>query len=237
MALPGRTFSAATAVVFGLALFAILMSIYSIAAFHTQTAANLHVPVLEAGDEEPMADQTKDDDTPTPTLMPTSDEFLPSGDTEPYVNPGADEAKEAAFAGRFAEGAKKPDEVDRRDGLSGGLSNKPADRPAYSPVLPTVEPPSIYSLPSENPTAATPDPAQIPVPPYYDETLQPPPLETTLPDSPTVSESPYLQPLSDLPPDLPPDVETPPQPTSDLPADAGQFPPPPPETLGSPQGS
>jgi len=231
MAFPGRTLPAAAVVVFGLAFFGVLISIYPIAAFDTHSAAKLHLPILESDDDAPTVDPSEDDDTPTPTLMPTSDESLPSEDTEMY--PGADEAKEAAFARNFEKEQKKPDEVARRNGLFGGALSNPAGRPADYPVIPKAEPPSSGPLPSENPTAAPQDPVPIPEDLHYDETLEPPPLETTLPDSQTDTELSYPQP----PPDLPTDAETFPQPPLDLPADAEPPPPPPPNTFDFPPPS
>jgi hypothetical protein len=219
-------------VVFGLALFFVLASIYPIAVFDTQAAAKkLVTPILTPDDEEPAANLSEnDDDTLTPTLVPASGESAPLEAAETDNDQQASEAKEAAFAGRFGEEPAKADEAARRNGSLGGLSNSPAGRPPGYPVVPKPDLPSFGPLPSVNPTAASQDPAQTPADAYYDETLQQPSLETTLPDSPTGAGTPYPQ----LPSDLSADTQTPLQTPSNPPPDAGPSPPPPPpDTLGA----
>jgi hypothetical protein len=218
----GRNITTAVAVVFGLALFWVYMSIDSITDSNIHSAAELVIPIFEPGDEEPTVNRLEDD-TPKPVLLlPAPTETPPLEPTEIATNPQASEAVEAAMQKPFAEAA--------------GLSS--------DPVLPAAESPSFESPTSENtPVLSQEDPAQPPVDLYADEMLVPVSPQTTSPDSPTdtpTSQQPSPEPLTTdtgtsqqpPPPDLPADAGTPPQPPvspdeitsySDLPADSSPY--------------
>ncbi len=227
--LSGRThITAAAAVVFGLALFGVLMSIHPIAGFNTKGIAEQRIPIFEAGDEEPAVNQSEDH-TPKPVLLlPAPTETAPLEPTEMAADPQASEAVEFILQKPFAEAVGLPSE----------------------PVVPAAKPPWFESPPSENtPALSQEDSAQPPGDPFVDETLLPVlsvPAQTAPSDMPTSTEetseqSPQPQDLvtdtgttspQPLPPDLPADAGTPHQApassdetasSSDLPADSSRL--------------
>lgn len=197
----------AAAVVFGLALFLVYMSMVPITGSNIQSTAELVIPVFEADDEEPMANR-REDDTPEPVLLPTSTETPSLEPREVANDPHASEAVEFVLQKPFAEAAELPGRL----------------------ILPVADPPAFGSLPSENtPALSQEEPVQPPEDQYADEALLPVPPQTAPSDMPTGMEETSSQPP---PPDLPADVGTAPHPlvppdesgsTSDLPADSSLF--------------
>jgi hypothetical protein len=183
--------------VFGLALFWVCVSLYSIADADMQNTLEPIIPVFEPGDEEPA---NRADDAPTPVLLPASTETLPEESMDMATDPQASEAVEVALQKPFAEAA-----------------GQPAD-----PVVPAAKSPRFGSLPTEStPAISREDPAQPPEDPYVDETLLHVPTQTAPSDMPTSTEETSAQ-APQPPPDLGTDTGTSPQPLPpDLPADAG----------------
>ena len=203
MSLPGRSLRAATIVILALSFFGVLMSVYSIAGFSTQSVDKPIIPIWEPGDEEQTAEQTEDDDTPTPTLSSAPAQFETSGATETAIDPWTSEVVEAALREPFAQGPQKADEAAKRDDLPRAVFDTPAAPPA-DPVLPQVESPS-----SENTITSSQDPPLTSTAQYPDVTAQPLPPQISPPDSPVGTET-FPQPPA------PPDEMT----SSPLPADS-----------------
>ena len=203
MSLPGRSLRVATIVILALSFFGVLMSVYPIAGFSTQSVDIPIIPVWEPGDEEQTAEQTEDDDTPTPTLSSAPPQFETSVATETALDPWTSEVVEAALREPFAQGPKQVDEAAESDDLPRAAFDNPAGRPA-DPVLPGVESP-----PSENTITSSQDPALTSTAQYRDVTAQPLPPQTSPPDSPVDTET-FAQPPA------PPDDMT----SSPLPADS-----------------
>jgi hypothetical protein len=183
MSLPGRSRRAATIVILALTFFGVLMSVYPIVGFSTQSVDKPIIPVWEPGDEEPTAEQTEDDDTPIPTLSSALTQSETSGTTETVIDPSTSEVVEAALREPFAQGPKQADEAAKRDDLPRAAFDNPAGRPA-DPVLPKVESP-----PSENTITSSQDPALTSTAQYPDVTAQPLPSQTSPPDSPVDTET------------------------------------------------
>jgi hypothetical protein len=179
------------------------MSVYPIAGFSTQSVDIPIIPVWEPRDEEQTAEQTEDDDTPTPTLSSAPTQFETSGATETALDPWMSEVVEAALREPFAQGPKQVDEAAESDDLPRAAFDNPAGRPA-DPVLPGVESP-----PSENTITFSQDPALTSTAQYRDVTAQPLLPQTSPPDSPVDTET-FAQPPA------PPDDMT----SSPLPADS-----------------
>src|SRR5215211_5031831 len=131
----GRTLLTAAAMVFGLALFWVCVSLYSIADADMQNTLEPIIPVFEPGDEEPA---NRADDAPTPVLLPASTETLPEESMDMATDPQASEAVEFVLHKPSAESARVP----------------------APPVQPAADPPSFESSPSENTPALSQDPAQ-----------------------------------------------------------------------------
>jgi hypothetical protein len=193
----------ATIVILALTFSGVLMSVYPIAGFSTQSVDIPIIPVWEPRDEEQTAEQTEDDDTPTPTLSPAPTQFETSVATETALDPWTSEVVEAALREPFAQGPKQVDEAAESDDLPRAAFDNPAGRPADS-VLPGVESP-----PSENTITFSQDPALTSTAQYRDVTAQPLPPQTSPPDSPVDIET-FAQPPA------PPDDMT----SSPLPADS-----------------
>ncbi len=192
MSLPGRSLRAATIVILALTFFGVLMSVYPIAGFSTQSVDKPIIPIWEPGDEEQTAEQTEDDDTPIPTLSSAPTQPETSEATETDIDPWTSEVVEAALREPFAQGPKQADEAAKRDDLPRAAFDNPADRPA-DPVLPRVESPS-----SENTITSSQDPALTSTAQYPYVTAQPLPSQTSPPDSPVDTET-FSQPPA--PPD------------------------------------
>jgi hypothetical protein len=173
----------ATIVILALSFFGVLMSVYPIAGFSTQSVDKPIIPIWEPGDGEQTAKQTEDDDTPTPTLSSAPAQFETSGATETAIDPWTSEVVEAALREPFAQGPKQADEAAKRDDLPRAAFDNPASRPADS-VLPKVESPS-----SENTITSSQDPALTSTAQYPDVTAQPLPPQTSPPDSPVDTET------------------------------------------------
>jgi hypothetical protein len=173
----------AAIVILALSFFGVLMSVYPIAGFSTQSVDKPIIPIWEPGDGEQTAKQTEDDDTPTPTLSSAPAQFETSGATETAIDPWTSEVVEAALREPFAQGPKQADEAAKRDDLPRAAFDNPAARPA-DPVLPKVEPPS-----SENTITSSQDPALTSTAQYPDVTAQPLPPQTSPPDSPVDTET------------------------------------------------
>jgi hypothetical protein len=215
----GRTLRSAAAVIYGLALFWVLTSIYPIAGFDTHSATEPIIPVLETDIEEPTAGLSGDD-APTPILLPTPAESRRSNSTETSTDPRTSEAVEAALREPFAQERNRPEEAARRDDHRGALAN-PAGNPA-DPMPPETETPSPKSPASENAIAFYQDAADTSPDQYTDVTAQPDSPQASTPDPVTGTEtSPQAW------PDLPMDAETAAEPPWDPPADAGTAPLPP----------
>ena len=202
MSLPGRSLGVATIVILALTFFGVLMSVYPIAGFSTQSVDIPIIPVWEPRDEEQTAEHSEDD-TPTPTLSSAPTQFETSGATETALDPWTSEVVEAALREPFAQGPKQVDEAAESDDLPRAAFDNPAGRPA-DPVLPGVESP-----PSENTITFSQDPALTSTAQYRDVTAQPLPPQTSPPDSPVDTET-FAQPPA------PPDDMT----SSPLPADS-----------------
>ena len=141
----GRTLlTAAAAMVFGLALFWVCVSLYSIADADMQNTLEPIIPVFEPGDEEPA---NRADDAPTPVLLPASTETLSEESMDMATDPQASEAVEFVLHKPSAESARVP----------------------APPVQPAADPPSFESSPSENTPALSQDPAQQAAEPYTEE--------------------------------------------------------------------
>jgi hypothetical protein len=152
----GRTLlTAAAAMVFGLALFWVCVSLYSIADADMQNTLEPIIPVFEPGDEEPAANRAEDD-VPTPVLIPASTETLPEESMDMATDPQASEAVEFVLHKPSAESARVP----------------------APPVVPAADPPSFESSPSENTPALSQDPAQQTAEPYTEEIPLPVPSQT-----------------------------------------------------------
>ena len=152
----GRTLlTAAAAMVFGLALFWVCVSLYSIADADMQNTLEPIIPVFEPGDEEPAANRAEDD-APTPVLLPASTETPPVESIDMATDPQASEAVEFVLHKPSAESARVP----------------------APPVVPAADPPSFESSPSENTPALSQDPAQQTAEPYTEEILLPVPSQT-----------------------------------------------------------
>src|SRR5215217_609518 len=151
----GRTLlTAAAAMVFGLALFWVCVSLYSIADADMQNTLEPIIPVFEPGDEEPA---NRADDAPTPVLLPASTETLPEQSMDMATDPQASEAVEFVLHKPSAESARVP----------------------ARPVVPAADPPSFESSPSENtPALSQEDPAQQSAQPYVEEIPLPVPSQT-----------------------------------------------------------
>src|ERR671914_153624 len=166
MSLPGRSLRAATIIILALTFFGVLMSVYPIAGFSTQSVDKPIIPIWESSDEEQTAEQTEDDDTPVPTLSSAPTQSETSGATETDIDPWTSEVVEAALREPFAQGSNKADEAaSKRDDLPGVAFDNPAARPA-DPVLPRVESPS-----SENTITSSQDPALTSTAQYPDVTV------------------------------------------------------------------
>jgi hypothetical protein len=173
----------ATIVILALSFFGVLMSVYPIADFITQSVDKPIIPIWEPADGEQTAKQTEDDDTPTPTLSSAPAQFETSGATETAIDPWTSEVVEAALREPFAQGPKQADEAAKRDDLPRAAFDNPVSRPA-DPVLPKVESPS-----SENTITSSQDPALTSTAQYPDVTAQPLPPQTSPPDSPVDTET------------------------------------------------
>ena len=149
----GRTLLTAAAMVFGLALFWVCVSLYSIADADMQNTLEPIIPVFEPGDEEPA---NRADDAPTPVLLPASTETLPEESMDMATDPQASEAVEFVLHKPSAESARVP----------------------APPVQPAADPPSFESSPSENTPALSQDPAQQTAEPYTEEIPLPVPSQT-----------------------------------------------------------
>jgi hypothetical protein len=189
MSLPGRSLRAATIIILALTFFGVLMSVYPIAGFSTQSVDKPIIPIWEPSDEEQTAEQTEDDDTPVPTLSSAPTQSETSGATETDIDPWTSEVVEAALREPFAQGPKQADESAKRDDPSRAAFDNPAGRPADL-VLPKVESPS-----SENTTTSSQDPARTSTAQYPDVTAQPLPSQTSPPDAPGDTET-FPQPLA-----------------------------------------
>jgi hypothetical protein len=224
MSLSGRALPAAAAVLFGLALFGVYTNIYPITNSNTQSTAQLIIPVLEPGDDEPTVEQSGDD-PPTPTLLATPTQYLPPEAMETAPDPWTSERMEVASKEPSAEELKKLDEVAKTDDLLRGAFSYPASRPA-DPVLPKSESPSW----GNTTTTSYQDPAQPVTDPYNGVTAQPASTQTPPPDTSTGTQTSPQAPL-----DLPADTQTSSQPPPDLPADTQTYsqPPAPPDATTS----
>jgi hypothetical protein len=150
----GRTLlTAAAAMVFGLALFWVCVSLYSIADADMQNTLEPIIPVFEPGDEEPA---NRADDAPTPVLLPASTETLPEESMDMATDPQASEAVEFVLHKPSAESARVP----------------------APPVQPAADPPSFESSPSENTPALSQNPAQQTAEPYTEKIPLPVPSQT-----------------------------------------------------------
>ena len=149
----GRTLLTAAAMVFGLALFWVCVSLYSIADADMQNTLEPIIPVFEPGDEEPA---NRADDAPTPVLLPASTETLPEESMDMATGPQASEAVEFVLHKPSAESARVP----------------------ARPGAPAADPPSFESSPSENTPALSQDPAQQTAEPYTEEIPLPVPSQT-----------------------------------------------------------
>src|ERR687889_447003 len=149
----GRTLLTAAAMVFGLALFWVCVSLYSIADADMQNTLEPIIPVFEPGDEEPA---NRADDAPTPVLLPASTVTLPEESMDMATDPQASEAVEFVLHKPSAESARVP----------------------APPVQPAADPPSFESSPSENTPALSQDPAQQTAEPYTEEIPLPVPSQT-----------------------------------------------------------
>src|SRR5215217_3657599 len=123
----GRTLLTAAAMVFGLALFWVCVSLYSKANADMQNTGEPIIPVFEPGDEEPAANRAEDD-VPTPVLLPASTETLPEESMGMATDPEPSDPVEFVMNQRSAESARDP----------------------ARPVDPAADPPSFESAPSEN---------------------------------------------------------------------------------------
>ena len=160
----GRTLlTAAAAMVFGLALFWVCVSLYSIADADMQNTLEPIIPVFEPGDEEPA---NRADDAPTPVLLPASTETLPEESMDMATDPQTSEAVEFVLHKPSAESARVP----------------------ARPVVPAADPPSFESSPSENTPAFSQDPAQQTAEPYTEEIPLPVPSQTAPADMETGTE-------------------------------------------------
>ncbi len=176
----------ATIVILALTFFGVLMSVYPIAGFSTQSVDKPIIPIWEPGDEEQTAEQTEDDDTPTPTLSSAPAQFETPGAPETPIDPWTSEVVEAALREPFAQEPKKADEAAKRDDLPRPSFENPAGLPTDL-VLPRVESPS-----SENTiTSSQEDPALTSTAQYPDTdvTAQPLPPQTSPADSPVDTET------------------------------------------------
>jgi hypothetical protein len=199
----------ATLVILALMFFGVLVSVYPIAPFNTQSVDKSIIPIWEPGDAEQTAEKTEDDDTPIPTLSSSPAQSETSGAIEMDVDPWASEVVEAALREPFAQGPKEADEAAESNDLPRAAFDNPAGRPA-DPVLPRVESPS-----SENTiTSSQEDPALTSTAQYPDVTAQPLPPQTSPPDSPTGTEASPLPPL-DLPADMDTSWQLPPESSAD----------------------
>jgi len=205
--------------ILGLTFLGILVSVYPIALFSTQSADKPIILVWEPGDEEQAAQKTEDDDIPTPTLSSAPTQSETSGATEETdIDPLASEVVEAALREPVAQGPKEADEAAKGDDLPRAAFENPSGRPA-DPVLPQVESPAL-----ENTITSSQDPALTLTAQYPDTdvTAQPLPSQTSPPDSPTGTEASPQPSLTlpvdnmgtswELPPDSPADTEAFPQP-------------------------
>src|ERR687893_893831 len=168
MSLPGRSLRAATIIILALTFFGVLMSVYPIAGFSTQSVDKPIIPIWEPSDEEQTAEQTEDDDTPVPTLSSAPAQSETSGATETDIDPWASEVVEAALREPFAQGPKEADEAAESNDLPRAAFDNPAGRPADPVVLPRVEP-----LPSESTITSSQDPALTSTAQYPDVAAQP----------------------------------------------------------------
>jgi hypothetical protein len=191
----GRTLLTAATVVFGLALFWVCVSLYSIADADMQNTLEPIIPVFEPGDEEPA---NRADDAPTPVLLPASTETLPEKSMDMATDPQASEAVEFVLHKPSAESARVP----------------------APPVQPAADPPSFESSPSENTPVLSQDPAQQTAEPYTEEIPLPVPSQTAPADmlmgteeSPPQHPQPPPEPVTDTRQSLQP-------PPSDREADA-----------------
>ena len=202
MSLPGRSLRAATIVILALTFIGVLMSVYPIAGFSTQSVEKPIIPIWEQGDEEQTAEHTEDDDTPIPTLSSAPTQSETSEATETAIDPWTSEVVEAALREPSAQWPKQADEAAKRDDLPSAGFDNPAGRTEDS-VLPKVESPS-----SENTNTSSQDPVLTSTAQYPYVTAQPLPSQTSPPDLPVDTET-FSQPLA------PPDEMT----SSHLPAD------------------
>ena len=184
---PDRSLLAATLVILALTFFGVLVSVYPIAHFTTQSVDNPIIPVWEPAAEEQTAEKPEDAATPTPTLASSPVQFETSGVPETGIDPWASEVVEAALREPFAQGPKEADEAAESNDLPRAAFDNPAGRPA-DPVLPRVE-----SLPSESTITSSEDPALTSTAQYPDVTAQPLPPQTSPPDSPVDTET-FIQP-------------------------------------------
>jgi hypothetical protein len=201
--LPDRRPLAAAIVILGLTIFGVLMSVYPIAGFSSQSVDKPIIPIWEPADEEQPAGQTEDEHTPTPTLSSASAQFETSGATDTVIEPGASEVVEAALREPFVQEPKEADEAAESDDRPRAAFANPAGHPV-DPVLPRVESPS-----SENIITSSQDPPLTSTAQYPDVTAQPLPPQISPPDSPVGTET-FPQPPA------PPDEMT----SSPLPADS-----------------
>jgi hypothetical protein len=213
MNLPDRSLLAAAFVILGLAFFSVLTNVYPVASLNTQSADEPIIPVWDPSDEEPRAEQSEDDHTPTPTLLSPPTQSPPSEAAETVIDPWTSEVVEAALREPFVEGPKKLDKAANRDDLLGGAFDYPDGRLA-DPVLPEVESP-----PLENTITSSNGPALTSTDQYPDAMVQPVPSQTPPPDSPTGTEASPQPPLN-----LPADMDISWQLPSDSSADPEAFP-------------
>jgi hypothetical protein len=212
---PDRSLLAPVIVILALTFFGVLVSVYPIAPFITQSVDKPIIPVWEPADEDQTAKQTADDDTPTPTLSSSLTHSETSEATEETaIDPTTSEVVEAALREPFVEEPKTPDKVSKGDDLPRATFNNPAGH-LTDPALPKVEsPPPLENTitPSEDPVLASTDQ-------YPGVMAQPVPSQTPPPDSPTGTEA-SLQPPLDLQADMDPSWQLPPE----LSADTEAFP-------------
>lgn len=218
MGLSSRSLPAAAAVIFGLALVLLLAGAYPNVGFSIQGTTDPVVPVWEPSDEE-QAKQRSREDTPKPSLSPTSAEPSTLEAPDMADDPLTSEAVETALRGPFGQEPKKPNEAAERDEPPRGAFGELAGRFA-SPVLPKVGSPSPESSSLGTMITYSQDPAQQPSPgPYAEATAQPVPTQASPTYSPMGTET-LLEPASDLPAE----AETTPEPTPADSVDAETFP-------------
>ena len=205
MSLLGRSLRAATIAILALTFLGVLMSVYPIADFSTQSVDKPIIPIWEPGDEEQTAEHS-DDDMSTPTLSSPVTQSSPSEAAEMATDLSTSEVMEAALREPIVEEPKKPGEsANKGDNLLRGAFDNAADR-FPDPVLPKVESP-----PLENTITSSEDPALTSTDQYPDVMAQPLPPQTPTPDSSVDTET------FPRPPTLPDEMTSSPLPADSLP--------------------